>query len=156
MRGFSLKIKALLFLFVLSFTALANASLQGPISGKWRGWAYWKYDGDGPKCVAHMIFAETNENFAMTMGDLDCDIVAMSIPERQFTKENGKLLLNGEAVGLYTESTYEWSERYNERTVINVSIKVNGTNIDYVEHWIQDEEKLLYEITGRLFKDSTK
>ncbi len=134
---------------VFGFLNIANAS----VDGKWRGWAYWKYDSDGPKCIAHMIFKETTENFSMIMGDLDCDFVAMQIPERHFVKENGKLLLDGEPVGQFTANTFAWSERYNERTVINVSIKVNGTNLDYVEHWIQDDEKLLYDISGRLFKD---
>lgn len=143
-----MKINTLLFLIVFSFLSVANAS----VAGKWRGWAYWKFDGEGPKCIAHMIFQETEKEFALIMGDLDCDIVAMQIPERRFTKENGVLLLDGKPAGKFSENTFEWSERYNERTVINVSVKVNRTNMDYVEHWIEDEDTLLYEITGRLFK----
>lgn len=138
----------LFILIVFGFLNTANADL----GGSWVGWAYWKYMGDGPKCSANLNFEESEETFSLLAGDLDCDIVAMEIPERLFTKKDGELLLDGAPAGKFTENSYEWTERYNERTVINVSIKVNGTNLDYVEHWIQDEDTLLYDISGRLFK----
>jgi hypothetical protein len=130
------------------FAISAFASLEG----KWHGWAYWKYQGQGPKCTAQMKFSETEEDFSLVSGHLDCDIVAMTIPDRTFQKIDGKLHDSEKEVGSYTENTYEWIERYNERTVIQVSIKVNGTNLDYSELWIQDESTTLYEISGRLFK----
>ena len=138
------------FLFLMTF--IFSGNLYASIDGNWTGWAYWKHQGEGPKCIAEMRFQENPETFALLAGELECDYVAMSIPERVFTKESGELLMDGKSAGKYTEDTFEWSERYNERTVIFVKIKVNGTNMDYNENWIQDENTLLYEVKGRLFK----
>jgi hypothetical protein len=76
----------------------------------------------------------------------------MDIPERIFSKVNDELLLDGSIVGKWAAGHYEWAERYNERTVINISIDVDGSHLDYHEHWIQDETTLLYDISGRLFR----
>lgn len=143
-----MKVNVLLFLLVFSFLGTAQAS----IDGNWIGWAYWKYQGEGPKCHAQIQFRESETTFALTKGDLDCDIVVMEIPERVFTKENGELLMDGKSAGKYLKNLYTWEERYNERTMINVTIKVDGTNLTYTEIWVQDENTLLYEINGRLFK----
>lgn len=147
--GGSMKFASVLLLIAFSFLSQANASMEG----EWNGWAYWKYDGDGPKCTARMNFKESADKFAVLPGMIDCDIVYMEIPSKFFDKkENGELYSENQLVGKWTENTFEWSERYNERTVINVKIKTNGTSFDYKEQWIEDEKKLLYDVTGRLFK----
>ncbi len=142
----------LTLLLISGLSNLANAA----VDGRWHGWAYWKYQGEGTKCAAQMIFNEDTKSFSMLYGNLDCDLVVMDVPERKFQKLKGKLLDSGIVVGSYTDNSFEWFERYNERTTIHVSIKVNGTNMDYVEKWIQDESTLLYEITGRLFRRAEK
>lgn len=142
----SLRILALL---IIGFSLNAHAAIEG----NWIGWADWKYQGDGPKCSAHMSFSETADTFTFKTGFLDCDIITVDIPERVFTKINDELFLENSKVGKWNSVHYEWTERYNERTVINVSIDVEGSHLDYKEQWIQDENTLLYDITGRLFKN---
>lgn len=138
-----------LIILVVGFSINAGAAIEG----RWIGWADWSYDGQGTRCSANLAFGETSETFTFQKGFLDCEIVIMDIPERIFTKNNGQLLLEDAVVGKWNTGHYEWTERYNERTVIHVSITIEGSHMDYIEHWIQDENTKLYDIKGRLFRE---
>lgn len=138
----------LFFFSTLIFSLNAFAG----IDGKWIGWVDWKYMGDGTRCSANLAFGETESTFTYQKGFLDCDIIIMDIPERLFNKSGEDLVLENTVAGKWGNGRFEWSERYNERTVIFVSIFVEGSHMDYTEQWIQDENTLLYDLKGRLFR----
>jgi hypothetical protein len=137
-----------LLVLALSFSSNAFAAVQG----SWVGWATWQYEGQGTRCTANLNFAETSKTFVVKAGLLDCDIITMDIPERRFTKVGDQLTLEKKIVGKWNPTHFEWTERYNERTIIQASITTDGNSMDYVEHWIQDDNTLLYDVSGRLFK----
>lgn len=142
--------KAVLFL-LFSFASLA----WGSVNGNWQGNVAWKYEGSGPQCFAQLAFRESTSEFSLLAGDLDCQVVDMSIPARNFAKSaNGDLSMDGAIVGKWSANSYSWSERYNERTVINVTVDQEAGHLDYHEIWIQDQSVVLYDIAGRLFKSS--
>jgi hypothetical protein len=140
--------RKILMLAILIFSSASFAAVQGA----WIGWTYWKYDGSDTRCSTNLAFTETADNFIFHKGFLDCDIITMEIPERTFAKIGDQLFLDQKIVGKWNPNYFEWTERYNDRTVIHISITVDGSHMDYVEHWIQDENTPLYDLTGRLFK----
>ncbi len=144
--------KTLLFA-VLILPQFAFAALNGT----WTGWAYWRYQGEGPKCFAQMKFSEDPAKFILKGGLIDCDVVYMETDKREFTKDpNGELILDGEVAGAWSVdgavSTYKWEEQYNETTVVHVHMRVEGGHMDYKEQWIEADGSLLYDIEGRLFQ----
>lgn len=143
-------ILSVLFLFLPNFAFAA-------LNGDWTGWAYWRYQGEGPKCYAQMRFSENQTQFSLLGGVIDCDVVYMTTDARQFTKEaNGVLMLDGQVAGTWAvdgaESMYKWQEQYNENTVVHVDMRVEGGHMDYKEQWIQADNSILYDIDGRLFQ----
>lgn len=144
--------KTLLFA-VLILPQFAFAALNGT----WTGWAYWRYQGEGPKCFAQMKFSENQANFSLLGGLIDCDVVYMETDKREFKKDaNGELILDGQVAGAWSVdgavSTYKWEEQYNENTVVHVNMRVEGGHMDYKEQWIESDGSLLYDIEGRLFQ----
>lgn len=129
------------------------------LNGTWTGWAYWRYQGQGPKCFAQMKFSENQKVFTLLGGLIDCDVVYMTTDKREFTKENnGDLVLDGQVTGQWAVngavSTYKWKEQYNENTMVYIDMRVEGRHMDYKEQWIQADDSLLYDIEGRLFQGS--
>jgi hypothetical protein len=141
------------FLLILPIFFFLN-SAQAYLNGNWIGWAYWRFQGDGPKCAAEIAFSENAKNFSSGAGYIDCTYVVMDIDKKVFTKDdNGNLLMNNQIVGTWSANKYEWMEQYNDKTFIHVRINREGGHMDYLETWY-DEATVLYEIEGRLFNGS--
>ena len=132
-------------IFLLSTsTAFANT--------KWTGWVYWSFQGSGVKCLSNLRVNETETTFHRMGGFFDCDLVTMEVNEQILSKVNNKLLLDGVEVGTYENNTYKWTERYSQEVTIQNTIKINATNMDYHEKWIQADGRDLYNIEGRFFR----
>lgn len=140
------------YLLLILTSILLSTSAFATASGKWTGWVYWTFQGSGPKCLADLTLEETEGRLHRVGGFVDCDIVTMEINEEVLTKAEGKLFIDGKEVGTYSQNSFQWTERYSEEVVIENTITVNGTNMDYHEKWIQADGRELYDLQGRFFK----
>ncbi|MEZ0391032.1 MAG: hypothetical protein ACAH59_02375 [Pseudobdellovibrionaceae bacterium] len=143
------------FAALVSFSFfMANAeSASANLDGKWTGWGAWNYDGTDIECPAmSLAFSEDAQTLQRIRGFFDCHIVTMEIPDLEFQKEGQKLFLEGSPVGSWSDSDYSWTEVYNEKFIIKVSISVQGQSMTYHEVWKSKEDEILYDIQGRLFR----
>lgn len=133
--------------------ALTTTTTFANVSGDWTGWAYWTFQGQGPKCDAKISFIDTASEIHRVKGQIDCSVVFTEMPEETLSKKDGKLFLDGEVVGTYTEDSYHWTEKYSENIAINIDVSGFGTHMDYHESWMDlSVNKELYDISARFFK----
>lgn len=140
------------FITVISFVLLSTPTFAD-ITGDWIGWAHWTFQGSGTKCDASVSYIETENELRRVNGLIDCGMVYSEMIEETFSKKNGKMYLQGEEVGTYSDSSYEWTEMYNESTAINVKLNNKKTSMDYAEKWMDlSRNREIYDIQARLFR----
>jgi hypothetical protein len=143
--------KLFLSQFVILFSTLSFASLQG----QWSGWGTWTFDGSGTSCRdMRLSFDESAGALARSSGHFECDVVALDLPAQSWTKKGPDLLLDGAAIGSVKGDVYQWTEPYNPTVSVRTTITVSGDHLDYQELWIQKDGSTLYDIEGRLFRMS--
>ena len=143
-----------LVLLLLTLTgAPAWAAAPTGIQGSWIGWASWLVDGQGPDCDASMQFRESEGEFRLLGGYLECGVVALETGPQTFVKVGDELRQDGVTVGRWDPNHYEWRTPYGEEGVmIESKVNLDGSHFDYTEAWRRADGSLLYWIEGRLFR----
>lgn len=139
------------FLFTALFLLISSSTFANT-TGKWTGWVYWSFQGSGTKCFSDLTLKETESVLHRVGGFFDCDLVTMEVNEQILDKVGNKLFLGEEEVGTFQDGTYQWREKYSSDVMIENTITVKGSNMDYAEKWIQSDGRDLYKIEGRFFK----
>jgi hypothetical protein len=135
-----------LILCLCSNMAFAN------VTGSWRGWVDWIFDGSPAHCDARMKFNQTAQMFERQSGFLDCNVVTMDMGAKAWTLKDGQMFEEDMAVGTYGPQEYRWTEEDGGTVKIETEIKVSGQHMDYVEVWKKKtDESEIYRIQGRLF-----
>lgn len=142
MRSILTFIGALIF----SVSAFAN------VSGKWKGWVYWSFQGHSTKCFSTLELEETANKLHRKGGAIECDFTRMDILEQIFTKVGPILTSEGTEVGTWSEDYFNWTEKYSDDVTIYNEISVKGNSMDYHEKWLHQSGKEIYDIKGRFFR----
>lgn len=141
-----LKLSAVLLCFMCS-VSFAN------VSGKWIGWGDWIYEGSGVHCNSMtMNFVETDKKLIREGGYFDCQVVGLDLTSGEWTKQGTNLLSDGVVVGTITENSIHLTEQYSENVKIVSDISMDAGHFDYSEVWYDQDDIVIYEITGRLFR----
>ncbi len=138
-------------LLVLSILFVNNLA-QANIAGDWIGWGDWTFQGSGDHCDMHLVFKESETSFQRTKGVFSCSMVVQTLPEQKWTKKGSALLADGIQVGTISENHAEYTEQYSENVSIFTTIHTEARHIDYHEVWSEKDGKVIYDITGRLFR----
>lgn len=143
-------VKTIFFVFSVIFIFVEAA--QAELTGSWKGWGEWKFDGSGTRCSnVHFVFEETETELIRKGGQLDCEYVSMEEYPLTLQKSGQNLLLNGVVIGKSDGNHYQWTEEYSERVTIEVSVLRAGSHMDYTENWFDRETGPIYDIRARLF-----
>jgi len=136
----------------LSLLVFGSFSARADIGGDWIGWADWYFDGSGTRCpIAKMKYIEDEKQLTRVSGSVDCEFVFMDYPEMALQKKGNELWLKDQKVGTFSENSYAWTEPYSDTVHIDVTVKREAGHMDYVEHWINAEGTMIYDIRSRLF-----
>ncbi|MGZ5278571.1 MAG: hypothetical protein ACXWC9_01430 [Pseudobdellovibrionaceae bacterium] len=136
----------------LSFAIFGSLNAQADLSGTWIGWADWYFDGSGTRCpIAKLKFTEDSKQLTRVSGSVDCEFVFMDYQELAMLKKGGELWVDDQKVGTFSDNNYAWTEIYSPTVRIEVTAKREAGHLDYVEHWINNEGILIYDIRSRVF-----
>jgi hypothetical protein len=132
------------------FFCLQGAA-EASVNGAWIGWGDWTFDGSGDHCDMTLNFKETATTLTRVSGHFACTAVGLALPAETWTIQNETLISNGEAIGKITEGLIEMREKYNDNVSIQTVMKIDGHHMDYEEIWTEKNNRVLYDIKGRLF-----
>jgi hypothetical protein len=138
--------------FVVAAALLVSGFAHADVDGSWIGWTYWSFDNSPVKCDTKIAFHQTTTSFERLSGNLECGLVAMGLPAKKWTLDQGKIFEDDQVVGSYDTNQMTWTENYSETVQIQTELKVDARHMDYYEKWVRKSDNdLIYEIKGRLF-----
>lgn len=121
------------------------------ISGNWGGWGLWNYQGSGTNCFdVNFQFKENKQELRRTSGKLECYYITMAEEPVTLVKDGQSLIREGVIVGIFDENKYEWFEQYSSEVKIKVTVRRDGTRMEYAEEWVEKGNHILYEIKAHL------
>jgi hypothetical protein len=140
--------KSAFLTIILFVTGFASADLNG----QWIGTADWTFDGSSAHCLTSQFnYEESDSILYRKSGFIDCDYVYQEYPDLKFEKRDGELWLENVKIGQYLGDHYQWIEKYSDKVVIEVTADRTGNSMNYLENWIDQDSKSIYQINARLF-----
>lgn len=135
-------------LFASLFIVLFSWPAAADLTGAWKGWGIWMFDGEGVNCHMDLRFSESENQLIRHGGYFECNVVGMQTYGAKWDLLDNQLLFENTIVGAYDGKQFSLVEYANETTNVHTSMTISGDTMAYEEKWIRNDGLVIYEIYG--------
>ncbi len=143
-----------LMALVILVSSAMSVSAKADVSGIWRGYGEWTYEGSSVPCQMAIQYEETATVLKRVKGFFNCSLVALHSDPIAWVKQGSDLLLDGKKAGTIVAQAFEATEEFNNdggTVTTKFSIDNNG-RANYSEVWRDKKGAEIYLIRGSFKK----